>query len=403
MLVNYLKKIPLFKHLKDAQLREIAARCKSAQYKKGDVIFYKTDLSTDLYIVNTGKLKAVLADDEGGEMVLARFEKGAFFGELSLLDDKGRSATIMAETDSELSVLKKDVFLEMVFKDPLIAVELMTTLVERLRKADEMIESLAFQEVGERLVRALVEGDATLLMQQWWQQYAGPQDYQDILRYRPPSQTLPEDYPPPYVSRDLDFPYLAGLSFVQALHKRGNWAEVNKAYTNPPASTEQILHPEKYVADEQPIAVAAPPLTETLGADWHMIDDDVLGEWTTYLILNAGADLAAQIDDAEALKASRGWGGDHYQVYYNAAISQTVLAAEWVWDTPRDATEFKAAMLKHLGERFRGAQIDREAGDCWESNQQTSCFFVTGDKTLWLLAPDMTTLEAALTQYPDFQ
>jgi CRP-like cAMP-binding protein len=161
MLIDYIKNIPLFKHLKDAQLREIAARCKTARYKKGDVIFHKTDLSTDLYIVNAGKLKAVLADDEGGEMVLARFEKGAFFGELSLLDDKGRSATIMAETDSELSVLKKDVFLEMVFKDPLIAVELMTTLVERLRKADEMIESLAFLEVGERLVHALLDAAAS--------------------------------------------------------------------------------------------------------------------------------------------------------------------------------------------------------------------------------------------------
>ncbi len=157
MLVDYLRNIPLFKHLKDAQLKEIAARCKGARYKKGEVIFHKTDLSTDLYIVNAGKLKAVLSDDEGGEMVLAQFEKGAFFGELSLLDDKGRSATIVADTDSEVSILKKDVFLELLYKDPRIAVELMTTLVERLRKADELIESLAFLEVGERLTRTLLE------------------------------------------------------------------------------------------------------------------------------------------------------------------------------------------------------------------------------------------------------
>jgi hypothetical protein len=251
-------------------------------------------------------------------------------------------------------------------------------------------------------IRALVEGDATLLMQQWWRQYAGPQDYQDILRYRPPRQTLPEDYPPPYVSRDLEFPYLEGLKFVEFLHKRGNWAEVNRAYENLPDSTEQILHPEKYLADEQPIAVIAPPLTDTLGVDWRLIDDDVLGEWTTYLILNAGADLAAQIDNATALKASRGWGGDHYQVYFNDVISQTVLAVEWIWDTSRDATEFKQAMIGHLAERFRGGEIDRVAGDCWESNQQTSCLFVTNDRTLWLLSPDMTTLEAVLAQYPDF-
>lgn len=158
MLVEYLKKIPLFNHLKVNQLKEIAARCKNVQYKKGAVIFYKTDPSTDLYIVNSGKLKAVLTDDEGDEMVIAHFEKGAFFGELSLLDGKGRSATIVADSDAEVAVLKQDVFLELLYANPRIAVEMMTTLVERLRKADDMIESLAFLEVGERLVRTFLEG-----------------------------------------------------------------------------------------------------------------------------------------------------------------------------------------------------------------------------------------------------
>ncbi len=252
-------------------------------------------------------------------------------------------------------------------------------------------------------IRALVEGDATLLMQQWWQQYAGPQDYQDILRYRPPRQTLPEDYPPPYVSRDLEFPYLDGLSFIEYLYKRGNWAEVNRAYERLPESTEQILHPEKYIANEQPIEVAAPPLTDTLGAGWRLIDDNVLGEWTTYLVLNAGADLAAQIDNDLALKATRGWGGDRYQVYYNDVLSQTVLATEWVWDTPRDATEFKTAMQEYLNERFRGAKINHTPGQCWESNHQASCLFAANDRNLWLLAPDVTILDAALAQYPEFR
>lgn len=156
MLVEYLKKIPLFKHLKDPQLKEIASRCRRSQYRKGDVLFYKTEEGTDLYIVLSGRLKAVLTDDEGDEIVLALFDKGAFFGELSLLDGRGRSATIIADMDSELAVLNKTDFLDLVSKDPRIAIELMITLVERLRKADEMIESLAFLEVGERLAKALL-------------------------------------------------------------------------------------------------------------------------------------------------------------------------------------------------------------------------------------------------------
>ena len=157
MLIDYLKRIPLFAHLKDAQLRELASRCRKVQYRKGAIVFEKTDMSTDLYIVDSGSLKAVLTDVEGDEIVLARFEKGAFFGELSLLDGQGRSATIVADTDSELSVLSQPVFLELVTKDPRIAIALMTTMVGRLRKADDKIEALAFQEVAERLVRALLD------------------------------------------------------------------------------------------------------------------------------------------------------------------------------------------------------------------------------------------------------
>jgi hypothetical protein len=80
-----------------------------------------------------------------------------------------------------------------------------------------------------------------------------------------------------------------------------------------------------------------------------------------------------------------------------------VLAAEWIWDTPRDATEFKQALTKYLDERYRGAKLDRTGGDCWEANRQTSCLFVTDKRTLWLLAPDNTTLDKVLAAYPDFQ
>ena len=107
--------------------------------------------------MNSGRLKAVLIDEEGDEIVLAQFEKGAFFGELSLLDGKGRSTTIIAEMDVELSVLQKETFFDLLYKNPRISVELMATLVDRLRKADEMIESLAFLEVGERLTRSLLD------------------------------------------------------------------------------------------------------------------------------------------------------------------------------------------------------------------------------------------------------
>lgn len=251
-------------------------------------------------------------------------------------------------------------------------------------------------------IRALVEGDATLVMNQWLGQYASPKDYQDIFSYRPPLQTLPEQFPPPYVYPDASFPYDQGLTFVTYLYDRGNWAGVNDAYRRLPDSTEQILHPERYVSDEVPSTVSDPELGGLLGADWRLVKSNSLGEWTTYLILAYGADYAAQMDDSDSRQAAEGWGGDHYQVYYNDTHEQTVLAAHWVWDASTDQAEFARVLKQHMGQRFRGATLNRPSGACWEVNEQVSCVYSSGRDTLWLLTPDEALQDELLARYPDF-
>ena len=190
-------------------------------------------------------------------------------------------------------------------------------------------------------IKALVEGDATLVMGLWWRQYASPSDYQDIQNYVPPQSTLPEQYPPQYAVLDSQFPYTVGLEFVSSLHDTGNWPEVNKAYTRWPESTEQIMHPEKYRAGEKPQEIAAPPMDQTLGEGWRKLAEDTLGEWTTYLLLGYGADVDAMVQDSVAVSAAKGWGGDRYQVYYHDETERTALAAVWGWDTAQDATQFR--------------------------------------------------------------
>jgi len=251
-------------------------------------------------------------------------------------------------------------------------------------------------------IQALVEGDATLVMQLWWEQYASPSDYRDIQNYVPPQSTLPEQYPPPYAVRDGEFPYLQGYDFVRSLHDRGNWPEVNKAYARWPESSEQILHPDKYRVGEAPQVLPAPSLETALGSGWRKLAEDTLGEWTTYLLLGYGADADAMLEDAVAETATRGWGGDRYQVYFHDGTSQSALAAAWGWDTTREAGEFLEAMTDHLGARFRDAKIESPSGDCWEINQQTSCLYLAGRNVLWILAPDMSTLDSIRDLYPGF-
>jgi len=251
-------------------------------------------------------------------------------------------------------------------------------------------------------IRALVEGDASLVMAQWLNQYAGPKDYQDIAGYQAPAQTLPEQFPPDYLIQQSQFPYVAGLDFVGALHQRGSWAQVNKAFERLPESTEQILHPEKYFAGDAPQAAASPDLSATLGDDWRKLEGNTLGEWGTFLLLGYGADLEAQIALNTAEAAAAGWGGDSFQVYSREADDAPLLAAQWVWDTNGDASAFSRAMKQHLDGRFRGGETDVSTGDCWSANAQFTCLFTSGRQTLWILAPDDFTLQAIRKLYPGF-
>jgi CRP-like cAMP-binding protein len=81
---------------------------------------------------------------------------GDFFGEMSLIDGKSRSANVVAEEETFLGILKRDRFLKTMKKDPDIAFDLLTAIVKRLRTADDMIETLAFLDVHDRLIKFLL-------------------------------------------------------------------------------------------------------------------------------------------------------------------------------------------------------------------------------------------------------
>lgn len=153
LIERLLKGLPVFKSLSDNYLSRLARDFIVFQIKKDETVFYQSDSSTDLYIVLEGAVRASLLNQEGQELVLAAFDKGDFFGEMSLLDGNPRSATMIAMEDSVLGMLKREKFLSVVKNDPMIAIDLLSALVQRLRMADSMIESLAFLDVNQRLVK----------------------------------------------------------------------------------------------------------------------------------------------------------------------------------------------------------------------------------------------------------
>ncbi len=188
---------------------------------------------------------------------------------------------------------------------------------------------------------AFVEGDAQLLSFLWAQENLGLSEIADLLTG---SATAGQEdilaRMPPILRRQLLFPYFEGLSFVQGLYTAGGWEAVDAVYADPPDSTEQILHPERY-PDDQPTTLDAADRARELGAGWTRVTSDTFGELYTqvWLAQSEPADPDAQ---ATAAAAAAGWDGDTVTMYEG---DDDAWAIEWrtTWDGADDAAEFRAA------------------------------------------------------------
>jgi hypothetical protein len=236
-------------------------------------------------------------------------------------------------------------------------------------------------------IQALLEGDATLSEIQWFTTYGTIQDREEILKFYDTYESPVYDSAPAFLSQDFVFPYDQGYTFVEYLHDNGDWGTVDRAYRNPPVSTEQILHPERY-PDDKPILVELPDFSELLGDGWTEIDRNVMGEWYTYLILGFGLDESTRIDEEEAAQAAAGWGGDAYVVYYNTDQNAIMMVLHTQWDSAQEADEFARAFQEYASGRFGPPESDASGFISWQASDSFHAFYTEDDVTTWILAPD---------------
>ena len=152
----FLKSIPLFKNISQSYLKQIVKDIEVIKVDKFQNVTLKSEEGTDLYIVLRGAVRVSLSGREGNELILTSFKQGDFFGEMSLIDGQSRSATITAEDDTSLGILKRKEFLRIITREPIIMYDMLTSIVQRLRKANDLIETLAFLDVNERLMKFMV-------------------------------------------------------------------------------------------------------------------------------------------------------------------------------------------------------------------------------------------------------
>ncbi|MEP7291679.1 MAG: hypothetical protein ABI835_07835 [Chloroflexota bacterium] len=235
---------------------------------------------------------------------------------------------------------------------------------------------------------ALVEGDATAVMSLYTQEVARRNPLAALSMLVEGLQAgnlfLPEGIPPILVD-ELLFPYNGGLDFVIALSQEGGWESVNAAYANPPTTSEQILHPEKYLAGESAQTVMLEDAASALGDGWQADWDTSLGEFYLREYLDT------QLTSSESLHAAQGWGGDHFRVYHNAS-GEIAFALRIVWDSFADSADFNNLYAKYANSRFDGSMND---DGCWQNATSILCLVLTSEtpESLIVSAP---TVEQAL-------
>jgi hypothetical protein len=201
---------------------------------------------------------------------------------------------------------------------------------------------------GDRAIArlSLVEGDATLVMTYWQIDNLSQAEILQLFgESLDPKVTGVLTNTPPVLRDSLLFPYTSGLNFVQRLQGAGGWQAVDNAFSKPPASTEQILHPDKYDSGEAPKKVDLPDdLAARMGAGWSVGLVDTLGEFQLKLWLSEAG--AADSKGAEA--AAAGWGGDR-TVIVDGPDGAFAIAVATEWDTPADASEFATKAREVVG------------------------------------------------------
>lgn len=241
-------------------------------------------------------------------------------------------------------------------------------------------------------VQALIEGDASLTEVLWFQSYATRDDYNDLRDIFENFESPVLDQAPPYMAADLYFPYENGLAFTQHLYDQGGYSAVDAAFANLPLSTEQILHPERYPEDT-PLAVSLPDFSDAIGEGWTLFDQNVMGEWYTYLILNKGYEESYRLSEDLAREAAEGWGGDAYAFYLNDSSQEVVFVMDAFWDTVADADEFAEAFESYAELRWDAADSGVLGLPTWNNSDTTTSFLVDGNRTVWVIAPTADIVE----------
>jgi hypothetical protein len=215
---------------------------------------------------------------------------------------------------------------------------------------------------------ALIEGDAVWAQTVWLQQNLTGDELGELLAAAldPEALAALQDAPA-YLRETSLFPYQDGLGLVQRLIGEGDYDAVNAAFSDPPDSTEQVIHSAKYVQREAPIEVRIPNgIAGAVGTGWSEAVRDTLGElilriWLTEHGVGGPGMLQGCQPNIPACRATDGWGGDRL-VLLRSDDGSLAVAMKTTWDSEADASEFAEAAAIAIADPRLDGELFHRAG-----------------------------------------
>ena len=149
MTLEALRSVPLFASLTDTAAIELRNLLTTEDVVSGRQLFHKGDSGNAMYLIASGKVRISITDEDGKEITLAELAQGDFFGEMSIIDGRKRSADATVFEDARFAILSRNNFLSFVRANPDVALGMLGALTDRLRRTDELIRSRVSRNANE--------------------------------------------------------------------------------------------------------------------------------------------------------------------------------------------------------------------------------------------------------------
>jgi CRP/FNR family cyclic AMP-dependent transcriptional regulator len=159
MTLDAIRSVPLFASLDDNAASELRALLRTREAEAETTLFQAGDDGDAMYLIESGRVRIAVTDDDKRQIVLAELARGDFFGEMAIIDGKQRSADATVIEPAKLAVLSRDSFLKFIRNNPIVALEMLSATFSRLRHTDKMLQQRVSRNVNEEQDKRMTLSD----------------------------------------------------------------------------------------------------------------------------------------------------------------------------------------------------------------------------------------------------